>query len=68
MVQFSRKTAYVGGNFDYHGFLQNPEEDWLKEQCFFLFKTQAPYRFTRFSPKVDVYQNKISRRIILKTT
>ena len=26
-----RKTAYVGGNFDYHGFLQNPEEDWLKE-------------------------------------
>lgn len=26
-----RKTAYIGGNFEYRGFLQNPVEDWLKE-------------------------------------
>jgi len=26
-----RKTAYVGGNFEYRGFLQNPVDDWLKE-------------------------------------
>lgn len=26
-----RKTAYLGGNFDYRGFLQNPIDDWLKE-------------------------------------
>jgi hypothetical protein len=26
-----RKTAYVGGSFEYRGFLQNPVEDWLKE-------------------------------------
>lgn len=26
-----RKTAYIGGNFDYRGFLQNPVDDWLKE-------------------------------------
>ncbi len=26
-----RKTAYIGGNFEYRGFLQNPVYDWLKE-------------------------------------
>jgi hypothetical protein len=26
-----RKTAYIGGNFEYRGFLQNPVKDWLKE-------------------------------------
>lgn len=26
-----RKTAYIGGNFEYRGFLQNPVDDWLKE-------------------------------------
>jgi hypothetical protein len=26
-----RKFAYVGGNFEYRGYIQNPVEDWLRE-------------------------------------
>src|SRR5690606_15236343 len=26
-----RKTAFIGGNFEYKGYIQNPAEDWLKE-------------------------------------
>jgi CRISPR-associated exonuclease Cas4 len=26
-----RKTAYIGGNFDYRGFIENPEDEWLQE-------------------------------------
>ncbi len=26
-----RKIAYVGGNFEYHGYIENPVEDWLRE-------------------------------------
>lgn len=26
-----RKIAYIGGNFEYRGYLQNPVEDWLRE-------------------------------------
>jgi AAA ATPase domain len=26
-----RKTAFIGGNFEYKGYLQNPEDDWLRE-------------------------------------
>lgn len=26
-----RKTAFVGGNFEYKGYVQNPLEDWLRE-------------------------------------
>ena len=27
-----RKSAYIGGNFDYKGFIENPVEEWLQEQ------------------------------------
>lgn len=26
-----RKTAYLGGSFDYRGYIQNPEDEWLQE-------------------------------------
>ena len=26
-----RKSAYVGGNFEYRGYIQNPVEEWLRE-------------------------------------
>lgn len=26
-----RKVAYIGGNFEYRGYLQNPVEEWLRE-------------------------------------
>lgn len=26
-----RKIAYIGGNFEYHGYIQNPVEEWLRE-------------------------------------
>lgn len=26
-----RKTAYLGGNFDYKGFIENPNDEWLQE-------------------------------------
>lgn len=26
-----RKTAYISGNFDYKGYIQNPEEEWLQK-------------------------------------
>jgi len=26
-----RKLAYVGGNFEYHGYIQNPVDEWLRE-------------------------------------
>lgn len=25
-----RKTAYIGGNFDYKGYIENPSEEWLR--------------------------------------
>jgi len=49
-----RKTAYLGGNFDYRGFLQNPVDDWLKESnasAFTKREVAASLPFHPYLPK-----------------
>ena len=36
-----RKTAYSSGSFDYKGYIQNPEEEWLQEANAGNFTTRA---------------------------
>lgn len=35
-----RKTAIKGGAFSYHGYLEEPEEEWLKEDKYSDYKTK----------------------------
>ena len=49
-----RKTAFVGGNFEYRGFLQNPVDDWLKESnasSFTKREIASSMPFCHFLPK-----------------
>lgn len=50
-----RKTAYIDGNFEYRGFLQNPVDDWLKESnasSFTKREVASSLPFHPFLPKV----------------
>lgn len=50
-----RKVAYIGGNFEYRGYLQNPVDEWLRESnASTLSKREvaASYPFHPFLPAV----------------
>jgi hypothetical protein len=47
-----RKTAYIGGNFEYRGFLRNPVEDWLKESNAANFTTREVASSLPFHPYI----------------
>ena len=36
-----RKTAYISGSFDYKGYIQNPEEEWLQEANVKAYTTRS---------------------------
>lgn len=45
-----RKLAYFGGNFEYHGYIQNPVQEWLREAMASTLSNREVYERLPFHP------------------
>jgi CRISPR-associated exonuclease Cas4 len=59
-----RKFAYIGGNFEYRGYIQNPVEDWLREANAFTLSKREVAESLPFHPFLPA-SGRLSKQDIL---